>query len=223
VKDIAQSTLGVDCLCQELLDALDSFDRQTLPLGLYASEEYGAAEKPFPRLYQEWVRCLAPCLKQLGYKTSLPSKPTAPHVLDGEFDFDLPDRRQGRIDIARVSKVKVRRFGSAYRIDAHEKFGERWDDLRLDRRIPDLWKPSSVAQGDHIGLRMFLFIGFAREADPFGKELDTLESQLEWHELGVEYHTRTWADREGRAFNIRLSLWVNAIPGEKRPKSGNVS
>jgi hypothetical protein len=80
-----------------------------------------------------------------------------------------------------------------------------------------------VAQGDHVGLRLFLFIGFAREADPFGKELDILEERLDWDRQGAEYHTRSWADREGRAFNIRLSLWANAIPGEKQLNSENVS
>jgi hypothetical protein len=201
-------------LSQELLNALDSFDEEALPLGLYACEEFQMRDKPYPRLYQEWVLCLAPCLERFGFKPFLPppSKPNDYMVREGKFSFRLPDKKYGEFHIVRTSKVKVRRFGSAYKVDARAKYAERWRELRLDRRLTDLWKPSSLAESPSVGLRLFLLIGFARENEPFGKELTALESQLEWENQNVEYATRIWNDREGRAFFVRTSLWASEYP-----------
>jgi hypothetical protein len=58
-------------LSVELLNALDSFDTYTLPLGLYACEEFRAKDKPFLRLHQEWHQCLKPCLEFLGCRLRL--------------------------------------------------------------------------------------------------------------------------------------------------------
>jgi hypothetical protein len=113
--------------------------------------------------------------------------------------------------MVRTSKVKVRKFGSAYRIQPHQKFQDRWQELRLDRQLSDLWKPSALAER-HIGLRLFLFIGFAKEAEPFGKELGELEVMLRWEEQGAHYQTQSWADRENRQFFIRTSIWSRPNP-----------
>ena len=189
----------------ELLNALDSFDTYTLPLGLYACEEFRAKDKPFLRLHQEWHQSLKPCLESLGCRLRLED------VRDGRFWFDLPDGTHAELRVVRTSKIKVRKFGSAYRIAPHQKYQERWQELRLDRELSDLWKPSALAER-HIGLRLFLFIGFAKEAEPFGKELRQLEEMLRWDEQGAHYETRSWADREERHFFVRLSAWCRPNP-----------
>lgn len=192
-------------LSGELLDALDAFDIKTLPLGLYACEEFRAKDKPFPRLYQEWHLCMKPCLEALGCTT------LGANVRNGHFSFGLPDGTQVELRVVRTSKIKIRRFGSAYRIEPHQKFQERWQELRLDRELSDLWKPSALAE-QHIALRLFLFIGFAKEAEPFGKELWQLEAMLRWQEQGAYYQTRSWKDRENRHFFIRASVWSRPNP-----------
>ena len=198
-------TTTENSLSRALLDALDAFDVKTLPLGLYACEEFRAGDKPFPRLHQEWDLCLKPCLEDLGC-TSLWG-----NVRNGHFSFNLPDTTQAELWVVRTSKVKVRKFGSAYRIEPHQKFQDRWQELRLDRQLSDLWKPSALAER-HISLRLFLFIGFAKEAEPFGRELGELEVMLRWAEQGAHYQTRSWADRENRHFFIRTSIWSRPNP-----------
>jgi hypothetical protein len=108
--------------------------------------------------------------------------------------------------MVRISKIKVRRYGSAYRVDPHNDYLERWDKLRLNKRLSDLWKPSALEQG-WVGMRLFIFIGFAQEAEPFHKELWQLDEQLHWEEHGALYQTHCWEDRYERHFNIRLSAW----------------
>ncbi len=122
-----------DKLARELLDALDAFDQQTLPLGLYACEEFQAKDKPFRRLHQEWQLCLKPCLDALGCRSDWSD------LLDGRVIFDLPDGSHAEMWVVRTSKIKVRKFGSAYRIDSHQKYQERWKELRLERELSNLW------------------------------------------------------------------------------------
>ena len=192
-------------LSHALLDALDAFDRKTLPFGLYACEEYRVKDKPYQRLHQEWHLCLKPCLEALGCQSIWGN------IRNGEFSFNMPDGTRAEMRVVRTSKIKVRKFGSAYRIEPHNKYEERWQELRLDRELSSLWKPSALAEG-HIGLRLFLFIGFAKEAEPFGKELAHLSEQLRWGENGANYETRAWADREDRHFFVRLSAWARTNP-----------
>ena len=116
-------------LAEELLDALTELDAQTAPLGLYACEEFGMAERPFPRLHPEWNRAIAPRLKALG------GEPGYANLRDGEFTFTLPTGERAELQIVRLSKIKVRKFGSAYRIDNHTSFRERWQALRLDQTL----------------------------------------------------------------------------------------
>ncbi|MGI4789597.1 MAG: hypothetical protein ACRYFS_12190 [Janthinobacterium lividum] len=188
-----------------LLEALDAFDQKTLPLGLYACEEHKAMDKPFPRLHQEWHLCLKPCLEAFGCSTGWAN------IRDGAFNFNLPDKTRAEMRVVRTSKIKVRKFGSAYRLEPHNKYEERWQELRMDRDLSNLWKPSALAER-HIGLRLFLFIGFAKEPDPFGKELAQLSEQLRWDENRAHYETRAWADREDRHFFVRLSAWCRPNP-----------
>lgn len=196
-----------DALSVLLLDALEAFDKQTLPLGLYACDEFQMKDRPFHRLHQEWHLCLAPCLKALGCHIGYIN------LRDGQVNFSLPDGTYTHLQIVRTSKIKVRKFGSAYRVDSHNKYHERWQALRLDRELSSLWKPSTLARKG-TGLRLFLFVGFAAEAEPFGKKLGALDAQLEWDKHGAGYQTRVWADRQDRRFFVRLSLWSRANPQE---------
>lgn len=124
--------------------------------------------------------------------------------------------------MVRTSKVKVRRFGSAYRMDNHVKHGERWSELRMDRLLSDLWKPSTLAYDRH-ELRLLLFVGFAAEARPFHRELSELQADTDWEPHGASYETRCWKDRFQRGFGTRLSCW--SFPGanvaELSPKSAD--
>lgn len=188
-------------LCQELMDALEAFDRATAPLGLYACEEYLAKEKPFPRLHQEWQLCLKPRLKALGYQ------PGWADLREGEFHSALPDWTWIRMGMARISKIKVRKFGSAYRVDPHHDYPERWSQLRLDRKLSRLWKPSALTDPSS-GLDLFLLIAFAEEPEPIEKELAQLREQLQWEENQVACYSRSWADRYDRRFHVRLCGWT---------------
>lgn len=196
-----------DALSAALLDALEAFDKQTLPLGLYACDEFQMKDRPFPRLHQEWHLCLKPCLEARGCRLGYID------LRDGQASFTLPEGTRVEMHLVRTSKIKVRKFGSAYRVDSHNKYHERWQALRLDRELSGLWKPSALAES-YVGLRLFLFIGFAAEAEPFGKELGALDAQLEWDKHGAGYQTRVWADRQDRRFFVRLSLWSRANPQE---------
>lgn len=188
-------------LADGLLDALEELDRRTAPFGLYACEEYRAKHKPFPRLHREWELALKPHLLKLGCRTG----DRAP--IHGETSFRLADGALMQMGMARISKIKVRRFGSAYRTDPHHHYEERWQRLRLDRALSRLWKPSASVEPRN-RLDLFLFIGFAAEAEPFGAELMELHEQLRWDENRVGYHTRTWPDRYDRHFHVRLSAWM---------------
>src|SRR6266542_3098612 len=146
-------------LCQELMDALEAFDQTTAPLGLYACEEYRAKDKAFSRLHQEWRLCLKPRLKKLG------CRPGWADLQDGEFGFALPDKTSLQMGMTQISKIKVRKFGSAYRVDPHHDYRERWNQLRLDRTLSKLWKPSALINSWH-RLDLFLLIAFAAEPEP---------------------------------------------------------
>jgi hypothetical protein len=204
-------TVPMNDLCQELMAALETFDRTTAPLGLYACEEYRAKDKPFPRLHQEWQLALKPRLKQLG------CRPGWANAHSGDFGFALPDRTHIQMGMASISKIKVRKFGSAYRVDPQRDYPERWNQLRLDRTLSKLWKPSAFADPWR-GLDLFLLIAFAEEPEPVEKELAQLREQLQWEENGVAYYSRSWADRYGRHFYVRLCGWT-LLPEAKREQS----
>lgn len=194
---------GRQALCESSITALSEFDTATAPFGLYACEEFRARDRPYPRLHQEWHLCLKPLIVQLGGQAGWAN------IREGEFHFSLPEVERVHLKMLRTSKIKVRKFGSHYRIDRQQKFQERWEELRLDRALSNLWKPSALAD-EHIGLRLVLFIGFAQEADPFRKELASLNTAVNWDEHGAEYVTNSWADRCERNFYIKVSGWSRA-------------
>jgi hypothetical protein len=197
------------------LDALEAFDRETAPLGLYACEESGNRPEPAPRLQLEWAR-IAQSLSAAGCRVQtgqIRRRPRAPFNASEVVDFSLPDRGRARMRMIRTSKVKVRRFGSAYRMDLHVKYAERWNELRMDRLLSDLWKPSTLAYDRH-DLRLLLFIGFAAEARPFHQELTRLEREVDWQRHAASYETRCWSDRFERGFGVRLCCWSHPGAGQ---------
>jgi len=191
-------------LSEALLDALEEFDQSTAPLGLYASEELMAdgqfASRKSARRPQEWHRCIAPLLQRL--RCGVQDYLNDPWAWVTVRDFGVI-----RLHLIKISKIKVRKYGSCYRIDNHENYKERWQQLRMDRLLSDLWSPSSLAQSD-VRLRILVFIGFDKADDPFGRELSRLHQDLNWDNQGASYSTRTWADRYERGFHVRLSAWT---------------
>ncbi len=183
-----------------ILEALDAFDRVAGPYGLYAAEEYRMSRKPAGRLQQEWQLGIKPALEAAGCRI------TYGRPREGNFLFLTEDGASVNLRMVRTSKVKVRKFGSAYRVDDHQRYQDRWDELRLDRELSDLWKPSKV-DGKRLSYGIFILIGFASEDPPFGKELGELKRDVDWDRRQVSYDTMTWSDRYGRSFNVRLSSW----------------
>ncbi len=201
-----------------LLDALQAFDETTAPLGLYACEEYKAKDTPHPRLYQEWHLCLKPCLETLGCETG---RPNDRDLRAGHFWFTGPNETRGQIELVRTSKIKVRKYGSAYRVDPHNKYEERWASLGLGDKVRELCRfanernaplpqtpdPYLVLRRRAERARVLLFVGFAAENPPFANELTELEKQCRPQNYGVSQTTRFWEDRYGRRFNVCLAAW----------------
>lgn len=92
------------------------------------------------------------------------------------------------LKVARLSKIKVRRYGNAYRVDPHLDFSARWTEVNLSGLLNDLAKYNSRPGC------LLLFIGFAAESEPFSAELDELQSgtafQLRFNRAAI----RTWDD-----------------------------
>lgn len=194
-------------IAEGLLDALEVLDQKTAPFGLYACEEYRAKTEPFPRLHQEWHLALKPRLQQLGCRTMGPG-PIADRggpTLAGTY-FTTADGTGMRMVVARISKVKVRKFGSAYRVDPQKRFRERWDELRLHRILGQLWTPSEVNSRDQ--LHLLLLICFAKEEEPFAAELSELDQQIHWRSHGAQFLSRTWLDSYERGLHVRLCAWA---------------
>lgn len=196
-----------------ILDALEAFDRETAPLGLYACEEFRMKKTPDPRLRQEWER-ISTSLSAHGCGVAsgqIRNGRRSPFLASAIVHFTLPDGQVATMRMLRTSKIKVRKFGSAYRADAHVKYAERWDELQMDRMLSDLWKPSAVALR-RVNMRLLLFIGFASDARPFHQELSQLKEEVDWEQHGARYETRGWTDRYNRGFGVRVSCWTHSTP-----------
>jgi len=200
-------------IASDLLDALQAFDREIAPLGLYASQDLAADVKAKPRKYtpvkaarrtEEWGRCIVPLLQSCG--VSVTERYLSPWAL-----VTVPDFGYMQLHLVKISKIKVRKFGSRYRVDKHENYAERWAELRMDRLLSDLWSPSALADST-IRLRALLLIGFDKSDDPFRRELIQLREDIDWEKHDAELESRAWADRYERGFNIRLAAWTRHVP-----------
>ncbi|MFN3649135.1 MAG: hypothetical protein ACK47B_06100 [Armatimonadota bacterium] len=195
--------------CEPLFDGLEALDREAAPLGLYASEEYRANGEPFGRLHHEWHRALKPTLERWGCHDLWWRAPHRRYDAVHHFGGTAADGSEVTIAAVKLSKIKVRRFGSAYRVDPQRDFSDRWEELGLRRRLSELWKPPEYSRRKHYR-DLVLLIGFAREPDPFRAELDELRVDLNWEQRGVVCHTRSWEDRYDRRFQVLLCAWIRA-------------
>ncbi len=200
-----------------LFDILVDFDASIPPLGLYACEDlprensktsWSRRQVPEWRrgvrplyFHQEWNRGLKPHLEQKG--CSIYQYP----VGEGEVLLDVPDAGRTWLKLIRISKIKVRKFGSHYRLDRLENYQERWDSLDFASALSRLWKPSFLAEKE-IKMGVVLFIGFDKAQDPFGRELVVLKQSSPWENHGVVHENRVLTDLYERGFLTRLSAWA---------------
>jgi len=180
-----------------LLDTLREFDVKIAPVGLYAAEEYQMQHDPQPRLKVEWEQCLKPAMKAIGCNPI------------GRVNYDrncasIQFKAGASISclkVARLSKIKVRRYGNAYRVDPHLDFSARWTEANLSGLLNDLAKYDSRPGS------LLIFIGFAAELEPFSAELDELQSGTAFQRRFNKAIIRTWDDPHGRGFKVLAALW----------------
>lgn len=193
-------------VADELLKALEAFDAQIVPQGLYAAEEHGHnATRQKWRL--EWDQCLMPCLRSLG----------AICAANGAFSsnywrmnqrlgtamarFDIPQHTSITLDMIKLSKIKVRMYGNSHRIDPHRDFSARWEECQLASHLKR-YQPTSSSQS------MLLLVGFDGNKEPFRKQLQQLREDRNWEHFGWTLHTRSWPDPHHRGFHTLAAIWI---------------
>jgi len=180
-----------------LLDALKAFDAMIAPVGLYAAQEYQMQDKPQPWLKVEWEQCLKPLMKTMGCHS-------LGRVVFDRNQVSIRFRADGKVSclkMTRLSKIKVRQYGNAYRVDPHHDFSARWKEANLNGSLNDLAKYYSRPGS------LLLFIGFAAEPEPFSAELDALQSGTAFQRRFNRATTKTWDDSHGRGFKVTAALW----------------
>jgi hypothetical protein len=202
--------IEINNLAEGLLDSLEQFDKDILPLGLYASDELVENQPPRPR-YQEWDKAMLPYLKlqipqaSSGYYTLGFSRV---NLSTSQTTWHIPHIGNTEIVLIKFSNIKVRKYGSRYHVDNHENRVQRWKEIDLSGYISRLWKQPDWPQK---AARILLFIGFDKSARPLEQELRQLHETLNWEKKAVVYSTRTWQDRAERGFGVRLSAWSRRI------------
>jgi hypothetical protein len=180
-----------------LLEALYDFDTKIAPVGLYAAEEYQMQDKPQPRLKVEWEQCLKPVMKTMGCnpigRVSYDQNRASIRFQDGGSICCLK--------VSRLSKIKVRRYGNAYRVDPHHDFSARWNETNLSGSLNDLARFYSRPGS------LLLFLGFAAEPEPFSTELDELQSGTAFQRRFNRATIRSWEDPHGRGFKVMAASW----------------
>ncbi|HEX8552023.1 MAG TPA: hypothetical protein VF681_10775 [Abditibacteriaceae bacterium] len=191
-------------LCEGALSSLEAFDEATAPLGLYASDELIASAQPKAR-YLEWSRAIQPYLRALGAacpnNSSLSRNRLSAHA-------DVPIMGTVGFSLVKFSQIKVRKYGSAYHVDKHEDRKERWKETDLSGTISSLWKDPTHWSNFQEHAHVVVFIGFDKATRPLERELSELQATLRWQEKNVDYATRTFEDKVGRGFGIRLATWA---------------
>jgi hypothetical protein len=179
---------------EKLLEALHDLDVKAAPHGLYAIREHQAKEGELhPEFKMEWDLALAPALK--GLKCNPPKFTKAPPVNVFVFQKTAPI---STLALVRLSKIKVRKYGNAYRVDPHHDFTTRWNDAGMEALLTAAMEWSK---------RLVLFIGFSDEAEPFAKEFAELEETKTFRENMAEPIRRAWDDPHERGFKVMVSLW----------------
>lgn len=181
-----------------LLDKLSEFDQQIAPVGLYGIRDYNSQSSPHPPFKVEWELLLKPVMKGLGCNSAKYSflKPKAGSFL---FQETAPIRY---LRVVRLSKIKVRKYGNAYRVDPHQEFEQRWKEIAIDSILNEAWKWRSAQNS------LVLMIGFADEATPFSKEINALQATQTFKQRFQPALTKVWDDPHGRGFKVIAALWM---------------
>jgi hypothetical protein len=180
-------------LADIVLAALDALDVADAPHGLYAGHDLEPTRAP-TSLYREWNVGLRPALERSG-ATDLYARSPFAHPT-----FHFPEIGACELLIRRVATIKVRRFGSAYRVDDRADRSAHWADAGIAALTNGLRYPRSDGPRR---LSMVVLIGFAREAAPLERELQ----QLARDTRGLESASRCWPDRYDRAFSVGVTVW----------------
>jgi len=205
----------------ELLLGLEAFDSVIGPEGLYAAEERDPSQPAF-RWQLEWERCLMPCIGKAGavcagdggfrenWRHSFSDwrrRNRPPGIASANFRF--PGGSEISIDMVKISKIKVRKYGDTYRIDPHFDFEDRWESLRLGSYLRH-YRPKRSSP------RFLLVVGFDSHNDPFQHELTHLKDECSWHTLDWAMITHSWQDPHHRGFNTRAAIWFPSQPLENQ-------
>jgi hypothetical protein len=193
-----------------LLDEIEHFDNAILPLGLYGSDDLSENTKPGPK-FMEWSRVIQPFIRsRKGKIGGIFRNYDLPKLNCCDGSVSLPEVGDFHLSLVKISLIKVRKYGSSFRVDKHENRAERWQQTDLSGSISTLWKaPGADAPS---GNRLLIFIGFDKTQRPFERELNDLHSQLNWDAKNVEFETRFWDDRANRGFGVRLAVWSRQQP-----------
>jgi hypothetical protein len=192
-------------LCENLLTVLEQFDESILPLGLYSCDDLVTTKKKgFKQAYQEWYRGIAPYLQDRGYVADYVRS-----INDYAYSSKLRLSNLGSVDftVVKISKIKVRKYGSDYKVDIHEDRAQRWKDTNMRGHLRQLWKPAV----DNPAIRIVILIGFDKSPHPFRRELLELEDSLQLANRGVTHLSREWADKADRQFHICLAAWASPL------------
>lgn len=202
-------------LAHELIAALAEGDARLPGLGLYACHEHRTpAGQTHPYWKTEWETALRPRLAALGCvlrqkpvfgrMNHRPANPVCP-----EIRFRTPEKNICNLRLVRISKVKVRRYGSGYHVDRTIDFASRWAQLRMERQLHELGRPD----GHPLGAdgRLLLFLGFDKAQRPFHAELAALEKSGRRIEPPINFESKNWPDVHGRGFNILAACWFSPI------------
>jgi hypothetical protein len=179
-------------LADTVLNALDALDVADGPHGLYSCHDLEPSRPP-TSLYREWNVGLRPALEQLGATELSARSPFA------EPSFHLAGLGLCELLIRRVATIKVRRFGSAYRVDDRVDRSEHWAAADVGALLNGLRYP----RAERHRCSMVVLMGFAREEHPLEREL----RQIARDTKGLESAERSWPDRYGRAFSVGVTVW----------------
>jgi hypothetical protein len=199
-------------LCENLLTVLEQFDESILPLGLYSCDDLvNTKRKGFKQAYQEWYRAIAPYLQERGYVADYVRS-----INDYAYSSKLRLSNLGSVDftVIKISKIKVRKYGSDYKVDIHEDRAQRWKDTNMRGHLRQLWKPSIAV--DNPAIRIVVLIGFDKSPNPFRRELMELEDSLQLANRGITHLSQEWADKADRHFHIRLAAWASPLSIDDR-------
>jgi len=198
--------------CNGLFDALEKYDTDILPLGLYASDDLAESAPKKPH-FQEWQGAIVPYLQSQKCQFSSVDGRGKYHHYDALVK--APESGNIALRVVKFSNIKVRQYGSGYHVDKHENRPERWQKTDLSGHISRLWKQNIggffAGSWAQTPTRILLFIGFDKAQRPLERELTALHEELHWEKKDVLYLTRSWPDKADRGFGVRLALWARNV------------